>query len=288
MHLNFAFTAVQVLWTLMFAALLVLLVVLLGRDRVRRFPWFTTSIVLVALRLMANRLLYGRMPPITMNAIFLVQADLAALVSLIVLIELARRAFVGASRRAWIIGTVAVLAVGVAVMVTWGPWPAWKALTGGGVFGVLRLMQLAAQKCDVLADVLVVALGLLIVLFGRRFKAGWRSHTQQIVIGLSTAAIAQMAIRGIWQAIAMSARPTSMDEYQRVMGLQEKLYNASNAIYLVVLVWWIVCLWIDEPGTKTAVEAVETVAEIPATAGEVIAPAEEAGAAADETKQADQ
>jgi hypothetical protein len=287
MHLNFAFTAVQVLWTLMFAALLVLLVVLLGRDRVRRFPWFTTSIVLVALRLMANRLLYGRMPPITMNAIFLVQADLAALVSLIVLIELARRAFVGASRRAWIIGTVAVLAVGVAVMVTWGPWPAWKALTGGGVFGVLRLMQLAAQKCDVLADVLVVALGLLIVLFGRRFKAGWRSHTQQIVIGLSTAAIAQMAIRGIWQAIAVSARPTSMDEYQRVMGMQEKLYNASNTIYLVVLVWWIVCLWIDEPGTKTVV-AVEAVAEIPATAGEVIAPAEDAGIAADETKQADQ
>jgi len=78
-----------------------------------------------------------------------------------------------------------------------------------------------------------------------------------------------------------------MDEYQRVMGMQEKLYNASNTIYLVVLVWWIVCLWIDEPGTKTVV-AVEAVAEIPATAGEVIAPAEDAGIAADETKQADQ
>ena len=43
MHFNFAFTAVQVLWTLTFAAHLVLLVVLLGRDRTRRFPWFTTG-----------------------------------------------------------------------------------------------------------------------------------------------------------------------------------------------------------------------------------------------------
>jgi hypothetical protein len=31
-----------------------------------------------------------------------------------------------------------------------------------------------------------------------------------------------------------------------------KLDNANSVIFLVVLVWWIICLWIDEPGTKTA------------------------------------
>ena len=61
MHLNFSFSAVQTLWTLTFAALLVLMVVLLGRDRVRHFPWFTTAIVLTALRLLASRLLFGRL-----------------------------------------------------------------------------------------------------------------------------------------------------------------------------------------------------------------------------------
>ena len=47
MHFNFDFSATQILWTLTFAALLVLLVVLLGRDRARRFPWFTASIVMM-------------------------------------------------------------------------------------------------------------------------------------------------------------------------------------------------------------------------------------------------
>jgi hypothetical protein len=57
MHFS-GFNTVQILWTLTFAALLVLLVVLLGRDRARRFPWFTASMVLTALRLLASRMLY--------------------------------------------------------------------------------------------------------------------------------------------------------------------------------------------------------------------------------------
>ena len=48
MHFNFDFSTGQILWTLTFAALLVLLVVLLGRDRARRFPWFTASMVMMA------------------------------------------------------------------------------------------------------------------------------------------------------------------------------------------------------------------------------------------------
>jgi len=93
MHLNFNFTAVQILWTLTFAAHLVLLVVLLGRDRARRFPWFTTAIALVALRLIASRLLFGRLPQLTLGAIFVILADVSAVVSFLVLVELARKVF---------------------------------------------------------------------------------------------------------------------------------------------------------------------------------------------------
>ena len=259
MHL-FGLNTVQILWTLTFAALLVLLVVLLGRDRARRFPWFTASMVLTAIRLLSSRMLYGRLAPLTMNEIFLTLAALEALVTLLVAVEIARRAFAGASRRAWVIGSLALLTVGAAVLATWGSWPAWKTLTLDSTLAVLRLVHLAAQKASLLADVLTVELGLLVVLFGRRFNAGWRSHTQQIVIGLSTAAITQMVVRGIWQLIALHAAPQSQAEYERVLGIQEKLYNANSVLFLAVLVWWIACLWINEPGTEApvAVEAVES------------------------------
>jgi hypothetical protein len=252
------FTTVQILWTLTFAALLVLLVVLLGRDRARLFPWFTASMVLTAVRLLSSRMLYGRLAPITMSSIFLTLALIEALVCLLVAVEIARRAFSGASRRSWIIGLVAILAVGAGVLATWGPWPAWKTVSTDSQLGVLRLVQLLAQKTSLLSDVITVELGVLVVLFGRRFKAGWRSHTQRIIIGLSTASIAQLASRGIWQLIAMHAQPQTQAEYERVMGIQEKLYNATSLTFLAVLIWWIACLWINEPGATIPATAAST------------------------------
>jgi hypothetical protein len=251
MHLNFDFSAVQILWTLTFAAILVLLVVLLGRDRARIYPWFTASIVLIGLRLLASRLLYQRLAPIPMNEIFLTLALIAGIVNLFVLVELARRAFAGASRRAWTIGTLVLLAACGTVLALWGPWPAWKTLSVDSLLAGLRLEQFITQKLDLLVDVLSFGLGLLIVSYGRRFAAGFRSHTQQIIIGLSTTALAQSAVRAIWQLIASHAAPTNQAEYERILGLQGKLYNASSAMYLLALVWWIICLWINEPGSRT-------------------------------------
>lgn len=254
MHLNFAFTAIQVLWTLTFAAHLVLLVVLLGRDRARRFPWFTTAIMLVALRLVASRLLYGRLPAMTMSAIFIILADLSAVAGLLVVVEVARRAFGRAQRRAWIVGTLVLIAMGCGVLAGWGPWPSWKSLTPDTPLAVLGIMQLLAQKSGLLVDVLTVSLGLLVLLFGRRYGAGWRSHAQQIVIGLSTASLAQLAVQVIWQIVARTAAPHSQAEYMRIVGLREKMFNANSAVYLAVLIWWIVCLWLDEPGAAPAAD----------------------------------
>jgi hypothetical protein len=250
MHFNFDFSTGQILWTLTFAALLVLLVVLLGRDRVRRFPWFTTSIALMALDKLAGRLLYRRIPVVLTDWIFLVMADLAAIVSLLVVVEIARRAFQGADRRMWITGTLTLLAVGGVVLALWGPWPSFKTLTGTSELAALRLMDLFAQKTNLLADVLFVQLGMLVVVFGAKFKAGWHSHTQQLSIGLSMAALSQLAIRGTLQHVATQITIHSQDDYKRVVGMIDSLTNASGIIFIVVLLWWIVCLWIDEPGTE--------------------------------------
>lgn len=248
MPLNFHFTAVQVLWTLTFAAQLVLLVVLLGRDRIQRFPWFTLSIALMALRLLASRLLYGRMAPMVLSEIFIVMADVAAIVSLLVVVEVARHAFVGVRRRVWLGWTLALLTIAGGILAAWGPWPAWKTLTADSSLAVLRLMQLGAQKADMLVDLLTIEAALLVLIFGRRYAGGWRTHVQRIVIGLSTASVSQLAVQGVWQVITRTAAPHSQAEYERILALRDKLFNANGALYVAVLVWWIVCLWRDEPG----------------------------------------
>jgi hypothetical protein len=270
MHLNFAFSARQVLWTLSFAAQLVLLVVLLGRDRIRRFPWFTASIVLFTLRLLAEVLLSGRMPILSLQTIFISLADLAVIVDLLVVVEVARRAFSGAKPLICLAGAVTLVAVAGVAVAFWGPWPAWKEISWGTLIGKLQLMQLLAQKGDTLVDLITVETGLMVVALGRHFKAGWRSHTQKIAIGLSTAAFAWLAIQGMWQIVARTVHPQTQQEYERIMGLGGKLVNANKVVFLAVLVWWIVWLWLDEPGTAVQIPAAVAAVETPSlTAGTV-------------------
>ncbi|MGA2887722.1 MAG: hypothetical protein ABSE51_06690 [Terracidiphilus sp.] len=266
MHFKFDFSAHQIIWTLTFAAQLVLLVVLLGRDRARRYPWFTAGIVLFAFQLMAEVLLSGRMANFPLQATLLTLSDLATIVSLLVLVEVARRAFAGMRISLWIVNTVGLLLVagGVLYLKVWGPWPAMKDLVWNSTVGKLHLMQLLAQKGDLLVALLTVGLGALVVLFGRRFNAGWRSHTQMIVIGLSMVAIALLALQGVVQSIVRTAQPHSRAEYERILDLLGKLVNSNKAVYLVALVWWIIWLWLDEPKAAEILPA-ETTPELAET-----------------------
>jgi hypothetical protein len=161
---------------------------------------------------------------------------------------------------------VGLLAVAGGVLTVLGPWPALKDLAWDSLLGKLRLMQLLALKGDILVDVLTVELGLLVVLFGSHFKGGWRSHTQKIVIGLSTIAITLLTLQGVFQSIfkAAHAHPPTQEEYKHILDLLGKLSNANRVVYIIVLVWWIVWLWRDEPGT-TETPAAETAAEPEAT-----------------------
>lgn len=268
MHFNYHFTAVQTLWTLTFAAQLVLLVVLLGRDRARRFPWFTIGIIMMALRLLASRMLFGRMPSITLSEIFVVMAAASAAVGFLVVLEMARRAFASVRRGRWLLCALAVLAVGGGALAAWGPWPAWKTLTADSLLADMRLMQMAAQKLDMLVDMLTIELGLLVVLLGRRCGAGWQTHVYRIVIGLSTASIAQLGAQGFWQHIAKTAVPHSQAEYDHILGMRDKLFNVNGAIYVAVVIWWIVALWMDERGAGTQAAVAVPKPEYLAPAGE--------------------
>ena len=245
MHFNFPFSVLTVLWTLTFAAHLVLLVVLLGRDRVRQFPWFTANITLVAFRLLTSRLLFGRLPQMTMATIFIVVADIGAFLGLMVVLEVARRAFGHRVKRSsWVIGALILMGIGAAVLRYWGAWPDWKTLTSAPP---LQFAQLLAQKGMLLTDVENILVGLLIVLVGRSVGAGFKSKVQQVAIGLMTASMSQLAIQGIWERIARTAVAHTREEYEHIVGIRERLFNTNNAVYIAVLLWWIVCLWIDQP-----------------------------------------
>jgi hypothetical protein len=270
MHFHLPVAANEILWMLTFACHLVLLVVLMGRDRIRTFPFFTASIVLITLRLLAAHMLSGKLPQMTMAAVFIVLADLGAIITALMLYEIARKAFRGVKRSLWIGSTLALLLAGAIVLAAWGEWPAWKTLTASGAMPALQLLQFLALKASLLLDIETVLLGLVIVIFGARYQGGWRTHVQRIVIGLATASLAQLAMQAIWEYIASHAKPASMAEYQHFIDLREHLFNANSAIYVAVLLWWIWSLWQDEPKTAepgTAKPVAETPAppELPAT-----------------------
>jgi hypothetical protein len=252
MHFNFDYSVTQILWTLTFAATLVLLVVLLGRGRAKRFPWFTASIATTALILLTEQLLLSRLPHMTGSEIYWTLSSLDVVIGLLVLVELARRSFPGLGKLGWIIGTLAMLAVGAAVLVKLGPWPAWKTLTATSELETLLVMQLVADKGTLLSSVLAIELGLVITLRGRRFGAGWHSHAQRITIGLSTAALGHLTVHGTLQAIGLHTVITPSN-YDRVIGVRDKLIHGNNVLFLCVTAWWIASLWIDEPGTASEV-----------------------------------
>lgn len=254
MHFQSLFNTGNILWILTFAAQLVLLVVLMGRDRIKRFPWFTAGIAVIALRLMMAKLLVGRLPQITLAEIYIPMLDLSTLVSIGVLVEIARRSFAGASRQAWALGVLIVALPGIATAALWGHWPAWSTISAHSLMALLGLGQLAAQKLELFTDVATVVLGALVVLAGARFGAGHRSHPQQIVIGLSTASLAQIAAQAIWQTIVQSAAPHTRADYIRVLAVRDRIFNANGAVYIVVVLWWIICMWFDEPGKNAAPE----------------------------------
>ncbi len=245
----------RIVWTLTFAAQLVLLVVLVGRDRARRYPWFTTGIALLGLRLLAEVLLSGRMAKAPLELTIYTLADLAAIVGLLVLVEMAWQAFARVQRSILIVNTVGLLLVAGALLYFFmGPWPVWKQLATLDSTSVkLILMPLAAQKFELLGALLAVGLGLMVILFGRRFKAGWRSHTQSIVIGLFAMAVSLLAL----EVVVLRTYHFTPAEQASVMRLRLSFAFAHELVYLAALVWWIAWLWQDEPGAANPEQAAE-------------------------------
>lgn len=236
----------KVLLFLRFAGLSALLFVLIERHRVRRFPWFTASIGLSLLRLLMSRPMFWHLWPRGIGTILIVFADVMALLGLMVVREMARRAFDKVHRRTWLWWALGLLAGGIAVAAAWGPWPTPEMLKLDTERAVLRLLGMAAVDLDLMVDLVTVELGLLVALIGRRMKGRGRSHTLQIVIGLSVAAASRLIFEGGWHAITLAVTPVSAAERAYYLGLRDMLFNINSGVFAAALAWWIVCLWTDD------------------------------------------
>jgi hypothetical protein len=267
------FTLEQILWALVLAAHLVLLVVLLGRDRTSRFSWFTALTMLSTVRLLADHLLQGKLSTYAFYWQSYALLLAASLFLLGVLIELARLTFGRGcttgkplSPLAWQGWTFLLLAIAITALILWGPWPDFKAMQANRQAYPLLLTVVIALKSELFTSMLAILTGLMMMLFGGRYGNGFKSHPVQIVIGLSTAAVARLTVEGITDTIKVTHKITSRVDYERILRLYTRLDNARLVIWLLAILWWIYALWQDEPGASPKAQvpsALVPVAPIP-------------------------
>jgi hypothetical protein len=244
----------EILWALVLAGHLVLLIVLLGHDRVSRFPWFTAAIGLSAVHLIADHLLHGKLTTIAFYWESYGAVLVESIIGVVVLLELARRVFsnckagVVLNSKGWLGWALVTVCIAIGAVWLWGkPWPTWKALDQDPKQLPLLLVVLSAMKGQFFLAVLTVEVELLMRIFGKRFGSGWKTHSQQIMLGLSTYSLAFLAVQATTDIIKHTVHLTSREQYEHIVRLFSNLDNGRFALWFLVLVWWIVWLWRDGP-----------------------------------------
>lgn len=257
----------QILWACVLAAHLILLIVLLGRDRISRFPWFTAAITLSAISLLADHLLNGKLTSMVFYWQSFSAMILTAIFGLLVLIELCRRVFASGRKglilkaNGWLGWGFLTVAAAIGAVWAWGPWPTLAQLNAQPTIRGILIMQLVAAKSQLFVALLTVEVAVLLSLFGRRFGFGWKSHPRQIALGLSTNALCILVLQVITDIIKRNlhfhSRQEMADGIKRLEHLFTNLDNARFALWVLVLIWWTYWLWRDEPDQPAARVAVE-------------------------------
>ena len=272
------FSIEQILWAILLAAHLTLLIVLMGRERAARFRWFTAYIALSTIILIANHMLHGKLTTVAFYWQSYSLLALESIIALFMLFELAKQVFSTGkngliAKPNFYLGWGAILiALTAAAVWAWGPWPTLQALQADPTQLRLLIVILIGMKGQLGVMILTVLVALVLRIFGPRFGAGWRSHPQQIALGLSTSALAYLAVQGINDILSHTLHPKSREEYDHAVHLVTRLENARTVIWILALAWITFWLWRDEPGSPAQTAS----AAVPAGAGPVIL---EAGAA---------
>ena len=272
------FTIEQTLWAILLAAHLTLLIVLMGRERAARFRWFTAYMALNTIILIANHMLHGKLTTVAFYWQSYSLLALTSIVGIFMLAELAKQIF-STGKSGLIVKPNAYLgwgcilfALSAAAVWAWGPWPTLQALQAEPTQLRLLIVILIGMKGQLGVMILTVLVAFVLRLFGKRFGADWRSHPQQIALGLSTSALAFLAVQGINDALSRTLHPKTREEYTRAVHLISRIENARTVIWTLAIVWITFWLWRDEPGAPAQTDS----AAVPVGTGPITL---EAGAA---------
>jgi hypothetical protein len=243
----------QILWALVLAAHLVLLIVLMGRDRLSRFPWFAAATAVSAVHLIADHLLHGKLT----NLVFYWQSDVIigvqTILGVLVLIEICQAVFssgkagIKLNAKGWLGWALVTAGLAVAAVWLWDPFHTWTTLHSDPNQLPLLIVALSAVDGQLFLALLTIEVGLLVRIFGKRFGSGFTSHAQQIMLGLSTYALGFMAVQVTTDVVKRTVHLTSRAEFEHIMKIFSNMDNARFALWFLVLVWWIVWLWREEP-----------------------------------------
>ena len=258
MHLNME----QILWALVLAAHLVLLIVLLGRDLISRFPWFTAAIAVSTVQLIADHLLHGKLTSLAFYWQSYTATLLGDILGILVLIELTRHVYANCkakiilNSKGWLGWTLVTVSIATGAVWQWGPWPTWTALNQDPKQLPILLVVLSAMKGQLFLAILTVQVGLHMRIFGKRFGSGWKAPDQQIALGLSTYALGFLAVQATDDIIKRTVHLTSRDQYEHIVRIFTNLDNGRFALWFLVVIWWTVWLWrIIPPSSAASLEA---------------------------------
>jgi hypothetical protein len=214
----------HLIWGAGLAGHLLLLGVLFARRRVARFPWFTLLIGFYLLRSIGLAAML-RVSGHSARGLTTLLVDIAdVLLQAAVLAELTWIALRG-------LGSLRRLTLPL-------------LLLASGVLLVLRLaptthvsLRMALVLIHFLLSVLMVEWALLLGFLLRPLRLSWRSHVAGISFGFGVYSLALLGGGGYFTV-------------GREMGDYVFFAFLRISVYLLVLLWWAVCLWLAEPSSR--------------------------------------
>ncbi len=212
----------HIIWVAGLLGHLLLLGVLFARRRVSRFPWFTLLIGFYLLRSigLAATVRFSGHPPPRLATLAIDVTDVA--LQCAVLAELIWIALRPLGRMRRITLPLLVLASGVLIVMRLAPTSHAS-------------LRLALVLTHFLLSVLMVEWAILLAFLLRPLQLSWRSHVAALSVGFGVYSLALLGGGGYF-TVGREMSDFVFFAFVRI------------GVYLLVLLWWTVCLWLPEPG----------------------------------------